>query len=155
MSITVSSCRICERLAAAESSLQPYVYFDGQWCVTPATRFHDVPGWTYVALRRHVESLDQLSKDEAQEMAGVLARTSRLIERLTGAERVYLMAFGEVMPHVHFLLTPRLPELALEHRGARIWDHAECLANADGAAEFNRKMLTALREDARSAENLD
>ncbi|HVM39945.1 MAG TPA: HIT family protein, partial [Acidimicrobiia bacterium] len=69
----------------------------------------EVPGWVFVELNRHAEGPWSLEPAEAATLGPLLTQVSQAVRSVTGAERVYWMAYGELMPHFHVLVAPRLP----------------------------------------------
>lgn len=65
-------------------------------------------GHIAVAPVRHVESCSQLTCDEAAEIGEVCTRMVSCLERLLGAEKVYVLGIGDRDPHFHLHLIPRL-----------------------------------------------
>jgi hypothetical protein len=111
-------CRLCER----EQSDGPeggWVYQDNWWSVGISDGF-EVPGWLVAQLRRHSVGLNSLNAEELLSAGPLLARLSTAITEITGAEKVYVVAFGENFPHWHFLLMARGAQIPSEHRGPQL-----------------------------------
>ena len=53
-----------------------------------------------------------MNEAEADELGGLLVRLTGAIEAVTGAEKVYVVAYGELFPHFHLLLSPLLSPFA-------------------------------------------
>lgn len=70
--------------------------------------------------RRHVESLADLTEQEAQDLGLLLRQASIVHTREFGAQKTYVMQFAEGVRHVHFSLAPRMADLAPERRGAKV-----------------------------------
>ncbi|GAA4430257.1 hypothetical protein GCM10023169_33460 [Georgenia halophila] len=66
-------------------------------------------GYLMVTSRRHVPGFADLSDEESAAVGRWIARLSRALESL-GAQRVYVMAVGHGVPHLHVHLLPRWPE---------------------------------------------
>jgi diadenosine tetraphosphate (Ap4A) HIT family hydrolase len=77
-----------------------------------AAEFCSWPGYLILRLTGAERSLAELSDAEAAALGRVLARTARALERVTEAERVYLLSFAEVDRQLHFHLLPRTRLLA-------------------------------------------
>lgn len=75
-------------------------------------RHHPAPaplaGWFQLESARHVQGPAEFTREEAEEFGSVLSACSEAIRRVTGALRVYAIAFGEGAPHLHMHLIPRM-----------------------------------------------
>ena len=67
----------------------------------------DLPGYLLLAPERHVEDAGSLTGEEEREMAHLTSRAVQAILSLPGVRKVYLLSFGEVVPHLHLHLFPR------------------------------------------------
>ena len=67
------------------------------------------PGWLFLQTRRHVEGPMGMNSEEAGELGLHLTHLTEAIRAVTGAEKVYVLAYGERFPHFHLVLLPRLP----------------------------------------------
>jgi diadenosine tetraphosphate (Ap4A) HIT family hydrolase len=74
-------------------------------------RHHPEPaplaGWLLLDARRHLGGPLAFSDEEARAWGPAVRHASQLVQRLTGCERVYAIAFGEGAPHLHLHLIPR------------------------------------------------
>ncbi|MEB3334540.1 MAG: diadenosine tetraphosphate hydrolase [Cyanobacteriota bacterium] len=64
-------------------------------------------GWLLLDARRHLGGPLAFSDQEARAWGLAVRHASQLVQRLTGCERVYGIAFGEGAPHLHLHLIPR------------------------------------------------
>jgi diadenosine tetraphosphate (Ap4A) HIT family hydrolase len=81
------------------------VWSNDLWRLTTVT-VGELAGYSYLSPKRHIRDLTELDGDEAATFGEVLASTSRAIRDATGAELVYLYAFGEGVDHFHVHLAP-------------------------------------------------
>ena len=65
-----------------------------------------LPGWLLLDARRHLPGPVAFTDAEAAGWGGAVRAASRLVQQLTGCERVYAIAFGEGAPHLHLHLIP-------------------------------------------------
>jgi diadenosine tetraphosphate (Ap4A) HIT family hydrolase len=120
-----------------------WVYRDETWSVGIFDGY-DIPGWLAGQTRRHTVGLGGLDDTEQASLGPLLASLSRAIASETGAEKVYVAAFGEVFAHFHFMLMARPAGVALEHRGPNLIlakDRYRDPAAAVSAAEGVRRAL--------------
>ena len=67
-----------------------------------------LPGWLLLDARRHLAGPIAFTTQEAEAWGGAVQQASRLVQTLTGCDRVYAIAFGEGARHLHLHLIPRL-----------------------------------------------
>jgi len=72
---------------------------------------HPAPlgGWFQLESNRHVGGAADFTDAEATEFGAVLRASCHAVREVTGAMRVYAIAFGEGSAHVHVHLVPRMP----------------------------------------------
>jgi diadenosine tetraphosphate (Ap4A) HIT family hydrolase len=105
------------RQDAAPSDRQ--VFSDDRWAAGVLDGY-EVPGWIVLRVRRHAEGLEGLDAEDLRTFAVRARDLSKAIQEVTGAERTYLMMFGEAHPHTHALLVPRAPDTPLDRRSGQI-----------------------------------
>ena len=80
---------------------------NGLWVL----RHHPNPaprvGWLLLDASRHVSGPVDFSAREASQWGLAVQQASRLIQSITGCDRVYAIAFGEGARHLHLHLIPR------------------------------------------------
>ena len=67
-----------------------------------------LPGWLLLDAHRHLAGPIAFTAQEAAAWGGAVQQGSRLVQTLTGCDRVYAVAFGEGARHLHLHLIPRL-----------------------------------------------
>jgi diadenosine tetraphosphate (Ap4A) HIT family hydrolase len=124
-----SACHSCERLAFRDPAPRDRVVSTEAWSVAHAFNAN-LEGWLVVLPRRHVEGLDELTLDEANELGALLRALSVALREVTGCVKTYvlLLAEAEGFSHVHLHVVPRAAEMDDAHRGARVFT---LLGNAD------------------------
>jgi diadenosine tetraphosphate (Ap4A) HIT family hydrolase len=147
-----SPCRICDQVAGRVSAPGGPIHDDGLWLVSHHTGPHTDPGELIVKLRRHCESLGQLTPAEAAALGPVLQAAVAAIERVVSPERTYVASYNESARHVHFFLLPRTRDLPAGHvvsdlyRKARMWLRLARLAR-NPSAEDRATAAGRIRED--------
>jgi diadenosine tetraphosphate (Ap4A) HIT family hydrolase len=93
-----------------------------------------LPGWAVVLPDRHVETVTELTDEEAAALGPLLRNVSRGLTKLTGCVKTYviLLAEAEGFAHLHFHVVPRMADLAADRRGTAIFAYLkeEPLGNA-------------------------
>ena len=87
-----------------------------------------------------------MNESEADELGDLLVRLTGAIEAVTGAEKVYVVAYGELFPHWHLLLSPRLPFAPPELTGPGLFLHRDELIDVDAAADMALAVCRELSE---------
>ena len=87
------------------------IYDDGLWLVSHHTGPHTDPGELIIKVRRHCESLADLTPAEAAALGPILRAGVAAIERIVRPERTYVASYNERIRHVHFFLLPRTRSL--------------------------------------------
>lgn len=86
-------------------------------CWTAVTcRDCDVPGYLIVLPVARVHTLEELPAAAQKELGHVLAVVERAVVAVTGAERIYLLRFGESRGGLHFHVFPRTKDIAEQWR---------------------------------------
>ena len=67
-------------------------------------------GWLLLDSVRHCGGPLEFGPSEAQSWGGAVRDASRLVQQITGCDRVYAIAFGEGAPHLHLHLIPRFAD---------------------------------------------
>lgn len=129
------TCEICQREAAHEEPLGGWILRTEHWSACVASGF-EVPGWLFLELRCHVEGPMALDEAAAAEMGPLLVRITGAIQTATGAERVYVVAFGELHPHFHLALLPRMPFAPDDERGPALFLKRAELVDPKAAADM-------------------
>jgi diadenosine tetraphosphate (Ap4A) HIT family hydrolase len=108
-------CPVCEEVAGRIVAPGGPIYDDGLWLVSHHTGPWTDPGEVLVKLRRHCESLGQLTSAESAALGPILTAGVAAIERALGPERTYAASFNERVRHLHFYLLPRTRDLPAGH----------------------------------------
>lgn len=109
---------------------EPALYEDALWHVRHAAPA-GVPGWMLLITKRHVGGPAHFDDREARSFGPALRHFERVLERVTGALRIYTAAMGESHPHFHAHMVPRYAAMP---RDAKAWSVFD-LQRAVGAGE--------------------
>lgn len=113
--MTNTQCPICDEVQGRIGAPGGPIYEDGLWLVSHHTGRYTDPGELLVKLRRHVETVAELTPDEAATLGPVLRAATAAVTSAVRPERVYLASFGERVRHVHFYVLPRTAGLPAGH----------------------------------------
>lgn len=121
-------CGVCKTLQGP-AAVAP-LWEDDTWHVRPADPA-GVPGWMLLLTKRHCPGPAHFSEREAREFGLVLHHLEAVLERVTGALRIYTAAMGESHPHFHAHMVPRYAAMPRDAKGWSVFD----LQRAVGAGE--------------------
>lgn len=146
------SCSVCAEVAGRITAPGGVVYRNDWWEVAHHTGAETDPGELIVKLRRHAESLSELTPAESNALGPVLRAAVAAVERVVQPERVYVASYGERVRHVHFFLLPRTTSLPAGHvtsdlyrRGRTLLRRLGVLSNPPTAARAD--VAARLRDD--------
>lgn len=137
----VNGCRLCELLATPPP--EGWLHVEAHWSSRMMPGW-EIPGWVGLCLRRHGEGIASLTDEEAASFGPLVVRVTRAIRAALAVDRVYLMSFNEVVPHVHTLIAARSEAVQPENRGAKIVGLRDELVAADEAASAIRRIRSQL-----------
>lgn len=118
------ACKTCEMTAQrrlGQAPLWDNIYQTEFWDVVHAYN-SALPGWLVLVVQRHIESLDELTEQEASELGPLIRRVSLSLKSVVGCTKTYVIQFAEARqhPHVHFHIVPRMADQPAERRSAGI-----------------------------------
>ena len=67
-----------------------------------------LPGWSVLVLRRHATELFDLGRDERARLMDEVSDVARALTLAFDARKINYALFGNLVPHVHWHLIPRL-----------------------------------------------
>ena len=91
------TCKTCELTALRRLGKVPLwdsIYQTNFWDVVHAFDT-SLPGWLVLVLQRHIESLDELTEQEAAELGALIRRVSLSLKAVVGCVKTYVIQFAE------------------------------------------------------------
>ena len=134
-----SGCPICDEVAGRVVAPGGPIYDDGLWLVSHHTGAWTDPGEVLVKLRRHVESLAQVTPEESAALGPILRAGVEAIERAVGPERTYVMSFNERLRHLHFYILPRTRSLPRGHVMSDLYKRGRAVLRQTGITRTPRR----------------
>ena len=102
-----ASCAICQ-IHGDRTHQEAYELGRGAlWLLRHHPDPSPLAGWLFLDARRHLGGPLAFNDLEAVSWGSAVRHASQLVQRLTGCDRVYAIAFGEGAPHLHLHLIPR------------------------------------------------
>jgi diadenosine tetraphosphate (Ap4A) HIT family hydrolase len=99
------TCEICRGVAFDAEFERIVVWQDEQWRLSTSV-VAPIVGFSYLEPIRHIPYINDLDGAESLSFGPTLARVTRLLKTLTGADIVYALMFGDHAPHLHVNLVP-------------------------------------------------
>lgn len=113
----MEKCLFCDIQQGRESIADGPIYED-ELVYAHHAQFGEAPfylGQLVIETKRHTPGFADLTPAEAQAVGLLISRLSSALKVCTGAERVYVVFYGEVTPHLHVYLTARYPDTPEEY----------------------------------------
>lgn len=120
-------CTTCELLARRDVGTAPLwdnIFRTDNWDVVHSYNT-SLPGWLVLVVRRHIESIDDLTDEEAVELGRLMRQTSIALKEITGCLKTYVIQFAEAAehPHVHFHIVPRQADMPEDRRSVQVFNY--------------------------------
>jgi len=116
-------CFTCRSISGEKRiSPGPTIYTGKFWLVEHAYP-SKLKGWLVLVLKRHVESLHELDREEFLELADLQHKLASLLFQELDCEKEYSVCLAEAehFHHIHFHLIPKPRGLPDELRGGRVF----------------------------------
>ena len=106
-----AACDVCHANAGEEPSHGGVIFANDLWFVRHSPLPAPLAGWMMLHPQRHVQGPAHFTDEEAANFGPLLRHLTHTLERVTGALRIYVVAFGESVPHMHAHLAPRYAKM--------------------------------------------
>jgi diadenosine tetraphosphate (Ap4A) HIT family hydrolase len=103
----MASCGVCEVHLDRQAGQRYEISRSPLWILRHHPDPAPLPGWLLLDARRHMAGPIAFTAEEAAAWGGAVQQASQLVQKLTGCDRVYAIAFGEGARHLHLHLIPR------------------------------------------------
>jgi len=130
-----AGCAICEQNAGERPTPGGVVFENKLWLVRHAAPPYSVPGWMMLHSQRHVAGPAHFDDAEAANFGLALRHFERVLEQVTGAQRIYTLAMGESFPHFHAHMVPRYAEMPDGAKAFAVFDLPRRAAAGEVAAD--------------------
>ncbi|MSQ08760.1 MAG: diadenosine tetraphosphate hydrolase [Dehalococcoidia bacterium] len=136
-----AQCGVCKQNAGEVDIPGGVIWENSNWLVRHGPPPSPLVGWTMFHAQRHVQGPAHFNDAEAAQFGPVLRHVSSAIEQVTGAPRVYFVAFGESVPHMHAHLIPRYADMPQADVAFGVADILRSTAKGERAAADPAKAL--------------
>ncbi|MDO8593074.1 MAG: HIT family protein [bacterium] len=116
-------CYSCKSISGEKRlSPGPTIYESEYWYLEHAYPCA-LKGWLVLVLKRHVEALDKLDKDEFSELGRLQEKTIKILKQEMNCEKEYVMCLAEHenFRHIHVHIIAKPDNLPAELTGAKIF----------------------------------
>lgn len=120
----MESCGIC-------ASLRERPLFENELWHVRHLASAGVPGWMVMIAKRHVPGPAYFDDREAAAFGPALRHFERVLERVTGALRIYTAALGERYPHFHAHMVPRYQAMPRDAAGFGVFDLERAVSSGE------------------------
>src|ERR1700722_4518007 len=117
-------CAVCERQRTKVNLPAGPIHSDPLIFVTHFPLLKEEPahyGHVILEMRRHITKPIEMTNEEAQSVGLWTKIISGFLEKVLGAEHVYIVRIGDKTPHLHFHFVPRFPGTPKEVWGPLLW----------------------------------
>lgn len=141
------SCELITRRNVGEAPLWDCIYQTQYWDIAHCYGVA-LPGWLVLIVHRHIPSIDELTKAEANDLGQLLRLTSAAIKAVTGCVKTYVLQFAEHPdhPHVHFHVIPRMADLPDDKKSTNIFSYLNVSEDEQVSEEQMNAIGAKLRE---------
>jgi diadenosine tetraphosphate (Ap4A) HIT family hydrolase len=100
------------------------IYEDALWRIEHILEPIPMAGWLIAKPLRHVTTFADLTAEEAAAFGPLMHRTMGALQRVLGAEKVYLCLFSEAegFVHIHVHLIPAMRDWTAAQRGPAVFE---------------------------------
>ena len=116
------ACNICTQNEDAKALGDSRVWASRDWLLRHDSDPCPIVGWLILQPRRHVQGISGLSSREANEFGSLSHFIAKSMEQVLQAPKVYQVAFGESVDHMHVHFIPRYYDLDSKYFGFGIAD---------------------------------
>ena len=114
-------CLTCKSVSGEKRISPGPIIFEGKYWMVEHAYPVKIKGWLVIVLKRHVESLHELSSDEFIELSKIQSKVIKLLYKEMNCEKEYVSCYAEKehYRHIHFHIFTKPYDLPVELRGAK------------------------------------
>ncbi|MDB4021018.1 HIT family protein [Litorivicinus sp.] len=117
-----ANCMICGIVNAESCSSTKVIWESDSWLLMHDQNPAPIAGWLILLPKRHVQGISGLTEAEAKHFGMMARAVAKGIENTLGVPKVYMIAFGEAVPHMHVHFIPRELDMSEQYFGFGIAD---------------------------------
>ena len=124
-----TDCTICMQNSGEINLAEHVIWENDSWLVRHHSAPYPVVGWLLLQPKRHVQGIAYFSAREVQEYGAIAQEISISLQNTLNVSKVYTIAFGESVSHMHQHFIPRSQEMPSEFLGFGIADLYRGISN--------------------------
>ena len=125
-----TDCTICRQNSGEINLAEHVIWENNSWLVRHHSAPYPVVGWLLLQPKRHVQGIAYLSAKEVTEYAFIAQAISLSLQNALNVSKVYTIAFGESVAHMHQHFIARDKEMPPEFLGFGIADLYRGISNS-------------------------
>ena len=122
-------CKICKQNSGEIDLARHVIWENDYWLVRHHSAPYPVVGWLLLQPKRHVQGIAYFSAKEVTEYGFIAQAISASLQIVLNVSKVYTIAFGESVSHMHQHFIARDQEMSSEFLGFGIADLYRGIAN--------------------------
>jgi diadenosine tetraphosphate (Ap4A) HIT family hydrolase len=117
------NCFTCLSISGIKPLFPESLMYEGKFWIVEHAYPVKIKGWIVIILKRHVESLHELSQEEFLELSKLQRKICQALHQELNSKKEYSICFaeGKHFNHIHFHLIARSNDLADEFKGPAIY----------------------------------
>jgi diadenosine tetraphosphate (Ap4A) HIT family hydrolase len=144
-----TDCIVCKQNSGEINLAELVIWENHSWLIRHHPDPYPVVGWLVLQPKRHVQGVAYFNSREAQEYGPITQAIALALQNTLNVTKVYMIAFGESVPHMHQHFVPRNKEMPDEFLAFGISDLFRGVLNRtieSKDANDVRKLIESLRE---------
>jgi diadenosine tetraphosphate (Ap4A) HIT family hydrolase len=135
-------CLTCKSVSGEKRISPGSIIYEGKYWTVEHAYPVKVKGWLVIVLKRHIESLHDLSSEEFIELSKIQWKVIKLLYKELKSEKEYVSCYAEKEQyrHIHFHVFAKPYDLPIELRGAKSF----AFINATEAEAIPKEEIIAL-----------
>jgi len=107
----ITNCVSCRTVSGEVQQPGGIVYDSPDWIVFLRSKPPLVAGQGFIVLKRHCETVAELTRAEQESLGVIMAATARAMSAALQPEKVHFGLYAEDVKHIHLHFTPRVAAL--------------------------------------------
>ncbi len=117
-------CKTCNSLSGKKRISPGQQIYSGNYWVIEHAYPTSIKGWLVLVLKRHVETLHELTDSELSEMFVLQSKIIRVLHHIFNSKKEYMAAFAEApgFEHVHIHFIPKDGNFPEKFKGSKAFN---------------------------------
>ena len=115
-------CKICSQNNNQAELASRLIWQNDEWLLLHHREPYPLNGWLLLQPKRHIQGVAYFNDREASDYGFITKAVSKTLQDVLHVPKVYLIAFGESIAHMHLHFIPRFEQMASQYLGFGIAD---------------------------------